>query len=107
MISAILSGLALHLTDSYSFGAIPYGLVFVSRDDLSNTVGVGATPYGLVFVSRDVLSNTVVFGATTYGFNLECSKFLAMGLIIFMIYIASCRMDHFMILADFSAFTYM
>ena len=38
---------------------------------------------------------------------LECSKFLAMGLIIFMNYIASCRMDHFMNLADFYAFTYM
>ena len=81
MISAILVGLALHLTYSYSFGAKPYGLIFIvsaillglatnlthlyslgatpyrliSREDLSNTVGFGATPYRLVFVSQDDL----------------------------------------------------
>ena len=101
-------------------------------DDLSNTVGVGATPYGLVFVWRYTLralipslSNSVWWGGGGVALHeifsgilsglalqltdlyLECSKFLAMGLIIFMNYIASCRMDHFMNLADFFAFTYM
>ena len=35
MISAVPTGLALHITDPYSFGAIPY----------SNAVGFGRTPY--------------------------------------------------------------
>ena len=62
MTSAILSGLVLDHTDSYSYGTKPYRLVFASRDDLGNTGGVGATPYGLVFVV-----NTVGVGATPYG----------------------------------------
>ena len=34
MVSAILSGLPRHLTDSYSFGTTPYELVFVWRYNL-------------------------------------------------------------------------
>ena len=60
MISAILLGLALHLMDSYSFGAIPYGLLFLVSVIVCDGGGGGAT--------RDILRNTVGFGATTYGF---------------------------------------
>ena len=40
---------------SYLFGATPYRLEFVSRDDLGNTVGFSATPYRHVFVSALVI----------------------------------------------------
>ena len=100
MISAILLGLALHLMDSYSFGAIPYGLLFL----VSVIVCDGGWGVALHEIFSGILSGLALQLTDLY---LECSKFLAMGLIIFMNYIASCRMDHFMNLADFFAFTYM
>ena len=99
MISAILLGLALHLMDSYSFGAIPYGLLFLVSVIVCDGGGVA-----LHEIFSGILSGLALQLTDLY---LECSKFLAMGLIIFMNYIASCRMDHFMNLADFFAFTYM
>ena len=62
MISAILLGLALHLMDSYSFGAIPYGLLFLVSVIVCDGGGGGGG------ATRDILRNTVGFGATTYGF---------------------------------------
>ena len=57
----LLPGIAYgHLTDSYLFGATPYGLVF-ARDILSNTIVFGATTYGFIFgmlqVSGDGIDN--------------------------------------------------
>ena len=101
MISAILLGLALHLMDSYSFGAIPYGLLFLVSVIVCDGGGGGVA---LHEIFSGILSGLALQLTDLY---LECSKFLAMGLIIFMNYIASCRMDHFMNLADFFAFTYM
>ena len=110
MISAILLGLALHLMDSYSFGAIPYGLLFLVSVIVCVCVcgGGGVALHVMDSYSLEIFSGILSgLALQLTDLYLECSKFLAMGLIIFMNYIASCRMDHFMNLADFFAFTYM
>ena len=69
MTSAILSGLAPHHTVSYSYGTKPYRLVFVSRDDVSNTGGVGTTPYGPVFIVSAILSGLALHLSVSYVFG--------------------------------------